>query len=206
LKAATYKKNELGGYTKYGGDTKISTPIQDSLENLKKHFESTYDQQGQLWYNQMETKFKNDKINLEDMKDIAREIGKAKSSYLQSGDLSSSIPKQAWENLRRDMKDAIANRDATGIIRKEDKKYSQLMNEKKALIKLKGKSVNKKKEGFVKGLLREVPGAGLVLPKTTSTATMRLKRRRPLRETARKGLTQVGVGTALANQQGQEKQ
>jgi len=202
---ATYKQGELGGYSKLDKDTKISTPVQDSLENLKKHFESTYDQQGQLWWKQMETKLKGDQITVQDMNDIARELTKAKNSYLASGDLSSSIPKQAWENLRRDLKDAIANRDATGEMRKLDKDYSQMVNEKKALIKLKGKRVRQKKEGFVKGLLREVPGAGLVLPKTTSTATMRLRRKRPLRETARKGLMQVGVGQGLANQQGQGK-
>ena len=58
---------------------------------------------------------------------------------------------------------------------------------------------------MIKGLLREIPGSGYVLPKTTSTASQRLRRRRPLKETAKKGIVQVGVGQALSNQQGQEQ-
>jgi hypothetical protein len=139
------------------------------------------------------------------MNDIARELTKAKNSYLQSGDLSSSVPKQAWENLRRDLKEVVANRDATGEMRKLDKSYSELVKEKKALIKLRGKQLDPKEPGFIRSALQQVPLAGRLAKGKPSTATQRLTRRRPLRETAKKGLVQLGVGQALANQQGQER-
>ncbi len=203
---STYRPTELGGYTKLGTDTKITAPVQDSLEALQKHYTATYDSNGQLWLQQMTKKLNEGEITVADINDVARKIGQAKSSYLQSGELSSSIPKQAWENLRRDLKDVVGERDVTGEMRTLDKDYSKLANEKKALIKLKGKRVPLKKEGLIKGLLKEIPGSGFVLSNNPSTATMRLRRRRPLQETARQGLMQVGAGMALSNQLGQEQE
>lgn len=200
----TFTKQQLGSYKRSGDNIDITTPMQTALEKLNKHYDDLLDKDGRLWASEMKKKLDSDTVTLEDLKETARRISPISDAYNSSLELSAKKQGRLWENIRRDLNDVARERDATGKLKPLDKSLSQLEKEKVALRALKGKTVKGKKEGFVKGLLREIPGSRFVMPKTPSTATSKLKRRRPLQQTAQKGAQQLGVGMALSNQQGRE--
>jgi muramidase (phage lysozyme) len=149
---AKYNSQQLGNYTKFNGETTITSPVHDAIDALKKHFDSTYDTTGSAWVKQMEQKVASDGITVGEINSIARELNKASESFKKNGDLSSQTVKKRLENIRNQIKEEVANRDLTGGSRKLDAEYAKLKNTQKALVELNGKKAPLKKKG---GLVRK---------------------------------------------------
>lgn len=145
-------------------------------------------------------------ISLNELNDIKRDIREAINfdAVDPFGTIAKKAKADAGSSLMKQVEEAAEKAGIKGV----PELNRQMGTELTALNIL--KSINKKavktqKEGLLKSALREIPGSRFVMPKTPSTATSRLKRRRPLRQTARKGLMQVGTGLALSNQQSSEQ-
>jgi uncharacterized protein (UPF0297 family) len=146
-------------------------------------------------------------ISLNEVNDIKRDIRQAINfdAVDPFGTIAKEAKANAGQSLMKQVEEAAAKAGIKGVP-ELNKKIGTNIEAQKLLNALNDKTVKAKKEGLIKGLLREVPGANFVMPRTPSTATSRLKRRRPLRETAKRGLVQTSVGMGLSNQLGQEEE
>ena len=158
---AKYNAQQVGSYVQSAGETAVKSPLHDALSEMKKHFEKTYDTKGTMWVDQMEKKLASDGVTVGEINDVARKLGEVSKSFTNTGDLSTQTTKVAMENLRKGLKDLVANRDVTGEVRKLDKTFNKLKDQQKALTILSKnkKAPLKKKGGLVRKTLANVLGS-----------------------------------------------
>lgn len=145
-------------------------------------------------------------INLSELNDIKRDVRKAINfdAIDPTGTLAKEAQMSAGQSLMKQVEDAAEKAGIKGVA-DINKRMGEGLTAMKLLEHLgDGKAIKSGPPGLVKSLSKETPiVSGLVDYATKgapSTPTTRLKRKRPLRETGRQGLVQLGTGLALSGQ------
>ena len=145
-------------------------------------------------------------VNLSELNDIKRDVRRAINfdAIDPTGTLAKEAQLSASQSLMKQVEDAAKKAGVEGVA-----DINKRMGESLTALKLiehlgDGKVIKSGPPGLIKSLSKETPiVSGLVDYATKgapSTPTTRLKRKRPLRETARRGLVQLGAGMALSGQ------
>lgn len=150
-------------------------------------------------------------VNLAELNDIKRDVRKAINfdAIDPTGTLAKEAQLSAGQSLMKQVEDAAKKAGVEGV-----GELNMKMGEQLTALKLlehlgDGKAIKSGPPGLAKSLAKETPiVSGLVDYVTRgapSTPTSQLKRKRPLRETGRKGLVQMGAGLGLSGQYQQEQ-
>jgi len=146
-------------------------------------------------------------VNLSELNNIKRDL--RQTINYNALDPFAAVAKEtrgaASQSIMRQVEEAAKKLGIKGVP-ELNKQMGTKITARDVLESINDKTVKSKKAGLIRRGARLVPLAGRLVKEKPSTATQRLARKRRLRETARKGLVQLGVGQALANQQGQGKQ
>lgn len=152
-------------------------------------------------------------INLSELNDIKRDVRKALN--FDAIDPTSTLPKEArylaGQSLMEQVETA-AKQAGINEVRDINRKLGNQLTALDILEDLDGRAIksgSKPSDSLIKSVGKTIPGVEGLIDYASrgvpSTATKRLRDKRPLRETGRKGLAQLGGGLALSGQLSSEE-
>lgn len=96
--------SELSLKTKVGGQELSHNYVEDSLSQLRRHYESVNDQKGLAEIDQLIQKGAKSGLSVREIDELAVRHGRDLSGFNANGELSSGLSKQAAENTRKGLK------------------------------------------------------------------------------------------------------
>lgn len=92
---------------KAGEETISKSPIEEGLDALDEFYTNVKQPEDLARIRELKQAFQEGGLSLRETNDLAREIGRQRSGFLASGNPSTSLSKQAYENIRTGLKDLV---------------------------------------------------------------------------------------------------
>jgi len=123
-----FQEDQLAKYTKVGDRTVIQTPVQDALDGLEDAYTKSGDLPRAELIRQMREKMQSEGLTVKDVNAIAREYGIEFRSraFDKMGNVKEGYNAEAFENIRKGLKDVVRERLPNDIAKELDAKMSDL--------------------------------------------------------------------------------
>src|ERR1051326_3314660 len=106
---------ELGKNTqRYKPSTLTNEPVKQALDQLENFYRATNDTKALGKITDLQERYQTKGLTAKEMNDIAREHGRELNGYNANGELASGLSKQAAENTRQGVKQAVRNLTPSG--------------------------------------------------------------------------------------------
>lgn len=162
----TITPDTAGRYNKVGDKTVVDTPVQDALDGLKTAYTKGGEVSKAAEIDQLIEKFNSEGLTLKEVNDLARRYNLEfrDRAFTKTGDPKTGYNAEAYENIRRGVKDVIDERTTEDSIFKSlDIEMAKVYQTLRATEKLEDQVAKKlqklEKEGFFKKVGRGVGAA-----------------------------------------------